>query len=439
MSAQHHAQPYTLGIAGLGTVGCGVLGILQSTGDEIAARIGRPVRIKTVSAKTRNKERPVDIARYEWVDDALAMADDPEIDCIVELIGGADGPARALVEKALKNGKHVVSANKALIAFHGPDIAALAEGKNLFFGFEAAVAGGIPAIKALRESLAGNRMTGIAGILNGTCNYILTVMRETGRPFEDVLKDAQALGYAEADPSFDIDGIDAAHKLAILCSIAFGVKIDFSTLPVTGIRHIQAGDITYASKLGYRIKLLGLARRDRKGNISIGVEPFFVDATSQIAAVENVFNAVMYDADPVGRIMLVGRGAGAGPTASAVMSDILDGARGNFVPLYAQPAANLVPLDKSFLAHQLEGESRFYLRLRVLDIPGVVADVTTVFKNYQISISTVIQEGRDPGQPVDLVFVLHEAAEKAVRDACRNLADLQSVLEAPTAIRILDL
>ncbi len=431
--------PYVIGIAGLGTVGCGVIAILQSMERELADKIGRTILVKMVSAQNRAKERPVDIGRYQWVDDALEMADDPEIDCIVEMIGGSDGPAKALVEKALANGKAVVTANKALMAFHGAELAKAAEGQSLFLGFEAAVAGGIPAIKILRESLGGNRVTGISGILNGTCNYILTTMRESGRSFDDVLAEAQALGYAEADPSFDIDGIDAAHKLAILCAIAFGVKIDFSTLPVTGIRHIQAGDIAYATQLGYRIKLLGLARSDAHGKVSIRVEPCFVKADSQIGAVESVFNAVIYDAEPVDRIMVVGRGAGAGPTASAVLSDILDAAQGAVLPVYARPCDQLVTLDKEFATRQQDEESRFYLRLRVLDVPGVVADVATVLKNYQISISVVSQEGRAPKQPVDVVFVLHEASEKSVADACRDLSELQSVLERPTVLRIEDL
>ncbi len=320
-------RPLSVAVAGLGTVGAGVLAVLRDNADIVTARAGRPIAVTAVSARDRTRDRGIDVGGLRWYDDPVALAADPGVDVVVEVIGGSEGPARQLVEAALEAGKPVVTANKALLAVHGAELAAIAERAGVALAFEAAVAGGIPAIKAVREGLAANRIGRIAGILNGTCNYILTVMRERGREFSEVLADAQKLGYAEADPSFDVDGIDAAHKLAILAALAFGRPVAFDAVHVEGIRRVSALDIAFAGELGYRIKLLGIARRTEHG-IEARVHPCMVPQASPIARVDGVFNAVVAEGDFVGRVMLEGRGAGAGPTASAVVADLIDIARG---------------------------------------------------------------------------------------------------------------
>ncbi len=321
-----------IGIAGLGTVGAGVVRLLQENAGAVAAHAGRPIAVTAVSARDPSRDRGVALSGLRWVDDPVALATAPDVDVVVELIGGSEGPARALVQAALANGRPVVTANKALIAVHGAGLAA--EAGTTPLAFEAAVAGGIPVIKALREGLAANRISRVAGILNGTCNYILTAMHTHKQEFAAVLAEAQALGYAEADPSFDIDGIDAAHKLAILAAIAFGRPVAFDAVYVEGIRTISALDIAFAEELDYRIKLLGTARRHGDG-IEARVHPCLVPRTAPLARVDGVFNAVVAEGDFVGRVMLEGRGAGAGPTASAVVADVIDIARGRFTPVWA--------------------------------------------------------------------------------------------------------
>ncbi|MBM3573873.1 MAG: homoserine dehydrogenase, partial [Alphaproteobacteria bacterium] len=316
-------QPLKIAIAGLGTVGAGVLKLLAEHAELIAARCGRRLVVTAVSARDRKRDRGVDLTGVRWYQDAAALAADPEIEIVVELIGGAEGVARQLCEAALDAGKHVVTANKALLAHHGTALATLAEGKGRTLAFEASVAGGIPIVKSLREGLAANRLSRIYGILNGTCNYILTTMREQRREFAEVLAEAQKLGYAEADPSFDVDGTDAAHKLAILTSLAFGAAVDLNGVHIEGIRHVSSLDIDYADELGYRIKLLGIARRTEHG-IEQRVHPCMVPKGTPIAHVEGVYNAVVAEGDYVGRVVHEGRGAGAGPTASAVVADLLD-------------------------------------------------------------------------------------------------------------------
>jgi homoserine dehydrogenase len=345
---------------------------------------------------------------------------------VVELIGGAEGKARALVEAALAAGRPVVTANKALLAMHGAALAA--SGTPL--AFEAAVAGGIPAIKTLREGLAANRIGRIAGILNGTCNYILTTMREEGREFAAVLADAQALGYAEADPAFDIDGVDAAHKLAILAALAFGHPVDFASIPVEGIRHVSALDIAFATELGYRIKLLGLATQSPAG-VQLRVHPAMVPAHSLLAGVEGVFNAVLFEGNASGPIFLQGRGAGAGPTASAVVADLIDLARGHHLPVWGQAtltAAPQVPLS----AHV----GAYFIRLMVVDQPGVLADVTAALRDHGISLASMLQHGRKPGEAVPIVLVTHECTEAAIAAALAVIGTQAAVLEPPTLIRI---
>ena len=425
-------RPLAVGIAGLGTVGAGVLRLLRDNAALIAARAGRPIEVVAVSARDRSRDRGITLHGLRWVDDPIALARDPAIDVVVELIGGANGPARALVESALDAGKPVVTANKALIAEHGATLAAHCERSGAKIRFEAAVAGGIPVIKALREGLAANRVSSVTGIFNGTCNYILSRMRQEKLGFAAVLADAQAHGYAEADPSFDIDGVDTAHKLAILAAIAFGRQIDFATVHVEGIRRVSALDITFAEELGYRIKLLGIARATEAG-IETRVHPAMVPLASPLAHVDGVNNAVVAEADPVGAIVLAGRGAGAGPTASAVVADLIDLARGRDTPMLGVVTASLenrksVPMG----AHR----GAYFLRLMVVDQPGVIADVTAVLRDHGISLESMLQHGRSPGEAVPVVLVTHITRESEMRAALDQLAALDSVLETPALIRI---
>ena len=424
--------PLSIGVAGLGTVGGGVLRLLHENAGLVAARAGRAIRVSAVSARDRGRDRGVPLDGVAWHDDPLALAADPGVDVVVELIGGSDGAARRLVEAALDAGKPVVTANKALLAVHGAVLAARAEAQGAALAFEAAVAGGIPVIKALREGLAGNRIDRVAGILNGTCNYILTVMREQGRDFAAVLADAQALGYAEADPSFDVDGIDAAHKLAILAALAFNRPVDFAAVHIEGIRGVSALDIGFASELGYRIKLLGIARRTEAG-IESRVHPCMVPQSAPIARVDGVFNAVVAEGDFVGRVMLEGRGAGAGPTASAVVADLVDIARGRATPVWGAADAALSHLPAVPMSmHQ----GCYYLRLMVVDRPGVIADVTAALRDAGVSLESMLQRGRAPGESVPVVLVTHETGEAAMRAALIEIAALDAVQEPPALIRI---
>ena len=421
------ARPLTLGVAGLGTVGAGLLKLLADNADVVAARAGRPIVVTAVSARDRSRDRGVKTTGLRWYDDPVALAGDAGVDVVVELIGGSEGPARALVEAALRAGKPVVTANKALLAVHGAEIAELAG--NIPLGFEAAVAGGIPAIKALREGLAANNISRVAGILNGTCNYILTTMREQKREFADVLAEAQKLGYAEADPSFDIDGVDAAHKLTILAALAFGRPVDFASVHVEGIREVSALDFQMAEELGFRIKLLGIAQRTEAG-ISTRVHPCMVPANAPIARVDGVFNAVVAEGDFCGRVVLQGRGAGAGPTASAVAAELIDIARGRFTPAWG---ATLAAMPVVPMAHHV---GCYYLRLMVVDRPGVIADVTGVLRDHSISLESMLQRGRAPGEAVPVVLTTHECEEAAMRAAMARIEALAAVMEKPALIRI---
>lgn len=428
------APPLKVGIAGLGVVGAGVLRLLDQHGGMIAARAGRPIKVVAVSARDKRKKRDMPKGSWRWYADAVDLAKDPDVEVVVELIGGADGKARALVETALKLGKGVVTANKAMLAMHGAKIAALAETKSAPLAFEAAVAGGIPILKALREGLIGNRVERITGILNGTCNYILTEMRETGRDFAEVLKEAQKLGYAEADPSFDVDGIDAAHKLAVLTSLAFNTQVNFAAVHVEGIRHVSAIDIAFAKEFGYRIKLLAIARRTPRG-IEQRVHPCMVPADTPIAHVDGVFNAVAAEGDYVGRVMFEGRGAGSNPTASAVVADLADLAAGRSAPAFGVPAAKLQPLKAAAMADHV---GRYYIRLIVRDQPGVLADVSAVLRDEKISIESLVQRGRSEAenQPVAVMLISHEAREADMARAMKRIGKLRSVLQAPALIRI---
>jgi homoserine dehydrogenase len=426
--------PLKIAVAGLGTVGAGTLKLLQNQAELLAERGGRRIVVTAVSARDRRRDRGVELSAARWYEDAAAMAADPEIDVVVELIGGADGIARQVIDAALDHGKHVVTANKALMAHDGTRLAARAEAQGLALAFEASVAGGIPVIKALREGLSGNRLERLYGILNGTSNYILTTMRETGREFAEVLAEAQKLGYAEADPSFDIDGIDAAHKLAILASVGFGRPVDLAGVYAEGIRHVSRLDIDFAEELGYRIKLLGIARRT-DGGLEQRVHPCMVPRATPIAAVEGVYNAVVAEGDFVGRVVLQGRGAGAFPTASAVAADLVDIAAGRRSFPFGIPAADLRPLPGVPIERH---HSAYYIRLMVVDQPGVIADVAAALRDEEASMESMIQRGRAPGEAVPVVLTTHVTVEAAMRRALARIEALDTVLEPPRMIRIED-
>lgn len=429
------AEPLRLGIAGLGTVGTGVVKIIQKHADVLSTRAGRPLKIVCVSARDRTKNRDIDISDYDWEEDAVAMASRPDIDTVVEMIGGSEGLAKELAEKSLQSGKNIVTANKALLAHHGFELAKMAEDNGVSIGYEAAVAGGIPIIKAMREGFAGNDMTAVYGILNGTCNYMLTQMRETGGDFNDILKEAQEAGYAEADPTFDIDGIDAGHKLALLSAIAFGTKPDFESLKIKGIRQITSTDIEYAEEFGYRIKLLGIARNEG-GKLMQVLEPCVVPVSNPLGVIEDVYNAVYVACDAVETPLLTGKGAGEGPTASAVMSDIIDQARGLKVPTFGIPANDLKDPEWTDLGDTV---SRYYLRLAVLDKPGVIADISAILRDQHISIEGLVQRGRDPGQEVPIVLTTHETKHADMLKACELFKALDTVVDEPCLMRIEEL
>ncbi|MEI7873713.1 MAG: homoserine dehydrogenase [Alphaproteobacteria bacterium] len=424
--------PLRIGIAGLGTVGAGVVKLLAEHGRLLALRGGRPLKLVAVSARSRSKKRDIDLAGVRWEKDPLALATASDIDVVVELIGGSGGIARRLVQKSLTSGKHVVTANKALLALHGAEIAAQAEKKDRILAFEAAVAGGIPIIKALREGLVGNRVQRLYGILNGTCNYILTTMRETGRDFDVVLAEAQAAGYAEADPSFDVDGIDAAHKLAVLTGAAFGARVNFGGIHVEGIRRVTSMDIQFAEELGYRIKLLGLARETKYG-IEQRVHPCMVPLATPIAHIEGVFNAVVIDGDFVGTTMFQGRGAGQGPTASAVVADLVDVARGRHMPAFVVPADRLADRPASPMDRHV---GAYYMRLMVQDRPGVISAVSGALAKERISLESMLQRGRSESGEVPVVLTTHATEEAAMRRALAHIAKLKAVAEEPCLIRI---
>lgn len=426
------SKPLKIAVAGLGTVGVGLLKLLAANGPMLAKRGGRPLVVTAVSARDRKRDRGVSLEGITWFDDPVEMAAKADAEVVVELIGGSDGAAKRTIEAAIAAGRHVVTANKALLAIHGTGLARAAEAKGLSLAYEAAVAGGIPVIKALREGVAANRVTRVYGILNGTCNYILTVMRESGRAFDDVLAEAQKLGYAEADPAFDIDGIDAAHKLAILAGVAFGTEVNFKAIHIEGIRHVDAIDMTFASQLGYRIKLFGIAQLTDHG-IEQRVHPCMVPLDSPIAHVEDVFNAVVIEGDFVGSTVYEGRGAGAGPTASAVAADLLDLAAGRRVYTFGVPATQLAALPASPMDRH---RGAYYIRLMVTDRPGVIADVTAALRDEQVSLESMLQRGRQPNQMVPVVLTTHETEEAAMVRALKRIASLSTVLQPPRMIRI---
>lgn len=428
-------KPFSIGIAGLGTVGVGVIKALTKNADIIALRAGREIKIVAVSARNKDQDRSVDVSGYEWVDNAADLACYGDLDAVIELIGGSEGVAADLVSGALDNSRHVVTANKALLAHHGYDLAIKAEDNGVSLAYEAAVAGGVPIIKALREGLAANKIHAVYGILNGTCNYILTMMRETGRDFAEVLSEAQELGYAESDPTFDVEGIDAAHKLCLITSIAFGVKPDFGALQIQGVNNINATDIASATEFGYRIKLLGIAR-EVDGKIMQNVEPCLVPINSPMGIIEDVYNAVYVEGDSVESPLFTGKGAGEGPTASSVVADIIDLARGIKVPTFGIAAKNLKEAPRISMGDM---RARYYLRLNVTDRAGVIADIAAILKDNDISIESLVQHGRDPEQVVPIVLTCHETPHASMIEAVSLIENLASCAEKPCLMRIEEL
>ena len=434
-------KPINVGLLGIGTVGGGTFTVLQRNAEEIMRRAGRPIRITVVADKNLELAKKVTGGACRVTDDAFSVVNDPEVDIVIELIGGY-GLAKELVLKAISNGKHVVTANKALLALHGNEIFQAAQKMRVMVAFEAAVAGGIPIIKALREGLSANRIEWIAGIINGTTNFILSEMRDKGLSFDSVLKEAQRLGYAEADPTFDIEGVDAAHKITILSALAFGIPMQFEKAYIEGISKLDATDIKYAEQLGYRIKLLGITKRTPEG-VELRVHPTLIPTKRLIANVEGAMNAVLVQGDAVGSTLYYGKGAGAEPTASAVIADLVDVTRmqtadpQNRVPHLAfQPNQladlKILPMD--------EVQTSYYLRLRVADKPGVLADITRILADEQISIDAVIQ--KEPGEgeeQTDLIMLTHQTREKRINAAIAKMEKLPVVAGKVTKIRLEEL
>jgi homoserine dehydrogenase len=434
-------KPIQVGLLGLGTVGSGTIEVLRRNREEISRRAGRDIVIKVASARDLTKERSVSLDGIEIVATAGQIVARPDIDIVVELIGG-DTAARDLVLAAIDNGKHVVTANKALLAMHGTEIFARAHAKGVMVAFEASVAGGVPIIKAIREGLTANRIEWIAGIINGTCNYILTEMRDKGLPFDMVLAEAQRLGYAETDPAFDVEGVDAAHKLTILAAIAFGIPMQFDKVYTEGITKLTAIDLKYAEGLGYRIKLIGLTRRTAEG-IELRVHPTLIPARRLIANVEGVMNAVLVKGDAVGPTLFYGRGAGAEATASAVVADLVDVTRmATSDPEHRVPHLAFQPdrlSDAPILAME-DIETGYYLRLRALDRPGVLADVTRICADLSISIDAIFQKEAGEGEDqVDVVILTHLTVEKNVNAAIRRIEGLATIPAPVVRIRLEEL
>ena len=421
-----------LGVAGLGTVGAGLLDLLNRNAEPLKQRTGRRIEVVAVSARDRSRDRGVDLSGVDWCDNALDLAGREDVEVVVELIGGEGSIALDLVMTAVNNGKHVVTANKALLAVNGTRIARAADEHGVHIGYEAGVAGGIPIVKALREGLAGNRVERLYGILNGTSNYILTEMRRHGTAFGEVLAEAQALGYAESDPTLDVGGGDAAHKLAILTSLAFGRPVDFDGVYVEGIEAVTPEDIDFAGELGFQVKLLGIAEETPHG-IAQRVHPCMVPIGGNIAHVDGVFNAVVVQSDQADVTTYVGRGAGAGPTASAVAADIVDIARGIRLPLFNVPAADLADRPGAPMERR---HGCYYIRLNVVDQPGVIAEISAIMRDQSISLESLLQRGRDPGEIVSVVLTTHETDEAAMVEAMDRIGALTVVVEKPCMIRI---
>ena len=424
------AAPLRLGLAGLGTVGIGVVKIIQAEADLITARTGRPVVITAVSARDRTKNRDADLSGYAWETDPVALAKRDDIDVFVEVMGGHEGPARDATEAAIAAGKDVVTANKALLAHYGQALAEAAEAKGRVIRFEAAVAGGIPVIKALTEGLAGNRIKRVMGVMNGTCNYILTRMQSAGLPYDQVFEEARQLGYLEADPQLDVGGIDAGHKLSLLAAIAFGTKVSFDQVELEGIGNVSIDDIRLAEDMGYSIKLLGVAQLGGRG-LEQRMTPCLVPAASPLGQLQGGTNMVVLEGDSVGQIVMRGAGAGMGPTASAVMGDVIDIARGLRIPTFGIPAKALVAAQPAKSATP----AAYYLRMTLLDKPGALAKIATALGDAGVSIDQMRQNGHE-GSNAPVLIVTHKAAPGDVAHAMTQFAATGVLVGAPVAIRI---
>jgi homoserine dehydrogenase len=424
------SDPLRLGIAGLGTVGIGVVRIIRQQAAMLEARTGRKITISAVSARSKGKDRGVSLSNYAWEDDPVALAKRDDVDVFVELMGGEDGPAKAATEAALKAGKDVVTANKAMLAINGQSLAELAETQGRAIRFEAAVAGGIPVIKTLMEGLAGNEITRVMGVMNGSCNYILTRMETSGNTYQEIFAEADGLGYLEADPQLDVGGIDAAHKLAILSAIAFGSRVDFDGIQLEGIERVTIEDIRAAADMGYKIKLLGVAQKTGRG-LEQRMQPCLVPETSPLGQLDGGTNMVVLEGDAVGQIVLRGAGAGEGPTASAVMADVCDIARGLRGPVFGQAADTLVTSTAAL--SQLPAP--YYLRMALVDKPGALAKIATVLGEAGVSINRMRQYGHDaPSAPV--LIVTHKTAQSALDEALAAMDSTGVMAGEPVALRI---
>ena len=428
--SQTQSPALRIGLAGLGTVGIGVVKIVQRHADLIEARTGRKVQIVAVSARDPKKPRDADLSSYAWETDPVALAKRADIDVFVEVMGGHEGPARLATEAAIAAGKDVVTANKALLAHHGQALAMAAESAGRVIRFEAAVAGGIPVIKALTEGLAANQMRRVMGVMNGTCNYILTRMQNAGLPYETVFEEARQLGYLEADPNLDVGGIDAGHKLSLLASIAFGTKVSFDAVELEGIGAISIDDIHLAADMGYRIKLLGVAQLTGRG-LEQRMTPCLVPADSPLGQLQGGTNMVVLEGDSVGQIVLRGPGAGEGPTASAVMADVMDLARGTRLPTFGQPAASLA----TAVAAKTATPAAWYLRMTLLDKPGALAKIATCLGEAGVSIDQMRQYGHQ-GANAPVLIVTHKATRADIDHAVARFAGTGVLVGAPVALRI---
>ncbi len=428
--------PLRVAIAGLGTVGAGVIRLIDANGELIARRAGRPIEVVAVSARDRAKDRGVDIGRFAWVDDPVGLGRHEGADVVVELIGGSDGPALALARTSVSAGKSFVTANKAMIAHHGLELARAAEDADVALKFEAAVAGGVPVIKGLREGAAANEIARVYGILTGTCNYILTRMQAEGATFQDVLADAQRLGYAESDPSLDVDGHDAAHKTGILASLAHGFWVNPRHIPTEGIRQVTPLDLKFAAQLGYSIRLLGIVKKEGRGPVQVSVYPALIPQGHVMASVSGVFNAVYVRGDVVGDTLYYGRGAGAEATASAVLGDLADAAL-DLKHDSTERVQAFVPHERNGALQPPGGASHsYYLRLDVVDRPGVLARIATLLARGRIGISSVIQPEGHEGASVPLILMIHHAPEAAMARAMQAIGRLAAVRSRPVMMRV---
>lgn len=424
-----------LGIAGLGTVGQGVFKIFENNGDNIIQKCEADIKVTAVSARDKSKDRGINTDGMAWYENAADLANDENVNCIVELIGGADGIAYDLCKNSLKNGKHVVTANKAMIAKHGLELAKIAEENNVQLLFEAAVAGGIPIIKTIKEGIIGNKISKVAGILNGTCNFILTAMSEEGRDFNDILKEAQELGYAEADPEFDVEGIDAAHKLTILSSLCFGIKPNFDGTYTEGITKLKVEDIEYAKKLGYKVKLLGVSNLCENGKIEQRVHPCLIKNTEQIANVEGVLGAVATSNDALGNLTMVGAGAGMMQTASSVVADICDVASGRDSGVFGTNSNNLSEANFEDIKEHV---SEYYLRFNVKDESGVLSSISSILSEHNIGFEKLHQDANEESKNTDIVIITHNSKESDIDNSITQISKESYINDDIVKIRVED-